>query len=321
MTNKQKYQNFCQEEFNIPIFSQPFWLDAVCGEENWDAILYEKRGVIIASMPYYIRKRYGISYITQPKFTQTLGPWIKYPKDMTYGKKLSFEKEVMNALIEQLEKLSVVFFQQSFNFKITNWLPFYWKGYSQTTNYTYRIEDISDVEKSFEHFHGSIKNNIRKSLKQGLTISFDLPAKDFYKLHKNSLQKKGKLLSFSFDLFSRIYETVYKNNCGRVIYATDQENNLHCAKLFIYDRNSAYYLISILDPDYRKSMSQTLLIYEALKYFSDKTKSFDFEGSMIESVEASNMKFGAVQTPYFRITKTYTKNPFLCFLINTKLKR
>jgi hypothetical protein len=316
LTNKYKYQKLCKEEFTIPIFSQPFWLDAVCGEENWDVILHEKGGVVIASMPYYIKKRFGVSFITQPKFTQTLGPWINYPENITYEKKLSYEKEVMYALIEQLEKLPVVYFLQQFSFKITNWLPFYWKGYSQMTNYTYRIEDISDIEKTLEHFHYSKKRYVRKSLRQDLTISFDLSAMDFYKLHKNSLLKKGQDISYSFDLFSRIYETVYKNNCGRVIYAMDQENNLHCAKLFIYDRNSAYYLISGTDPDYKKSHCSTRLFFEALKYLSDKTKSFDFEGSMIESVEESYRKFGTVQIPYFRITKTYTKNPFLRFLIN-----
>jgi len=317
LTNKQKYQELCKEELTIPILSQPFWLDAVCGEENWDIILCEENGGIIASMPYYIKKRYGISYITQPPFTKFLGPWINYPENISYEKKLSYEKKVMYDLIEQLEKLPVVYFLQQFSYNITNWLPFYWKGYSQTTNYTYRIEDISNIEKTLEQFHYSKKRYVRKSLKQDLKISFDLSANDFYKIHKDSLLKIGEKTGYSFDQVSRIYETVYKNNCGRVIYAMDQENNIHCAQLFIYDRNSAYYLISGNDPDYKKSHSSTRLFYESMKYLSDKTKSFDFEGSMIESVEESYRKFGTVQIPYFRITKMYTKNPILRFLINT----
>lgn len=47
MGNKSKYRNLCAVEKNIPIFSQDWWLDAVCGEENWDVIIIEKGGIIL----------------------------------------------------------------------------------------------------------------------------------------------------------------------------------------------------------------------------------------------------------------------------------
>ena len=43
------------------------------------------------------------------------------------------------------------------------------------------------------------------------------------------------------------------------------------------------------------------------KYAAGVTKHFDFEGSMIEGVERSYRAFGAIQTPYFSITKTNSK--------------
>ena len=59
MTNKEKYSEFCQKEKNIPIFSKDWWLDAVCGENNWDVALVEKGGQIMASMPYYTKNIKG----------------------------------------------------------------------------------------------------------------------------------------------------------------------------------------------------------------------------------------------------------------------
>jgi hypothetical protein len=44
MANKQKYRKFCKKEKNIPVFSKDWWLDAVCGEENWDVAIVEKGG-------------------------------------------------------------------------------------------------------------------------------------------------------------------------------------------------------------------------------------------------------------------------------------
>ena len=47
MTNKEKYYTFCDIEKTIPIFSQAWWLDAVCGDD-WDVCLVEKGNEIYA---------------------------------------------------------------------------------------------------------------------------------------------------------------------------------------------------------------------------------------------------------------------------------
>lgn len=49
--------------------------------------------------------------------------------------------------------------------------------------------------------------------------------------------------------------------------------------------------------------SAGLLIYEAIKFASQVTAKFDFEGSMLEPVERFFRAFGATQKPYFQIKK------------------
>ena len=122
MTNKQKYYTFCEIEKNIPIFSQAWWLDVVCGSD-WDVALVENHGEIISSMPYHIKKKASFKIITMPKLTQNMGPYIKYPDNQKYEKKLAFEKQVMTKLIDKLPVFDR--FSQNFNYNITNWQPFY----------------------------------------------------------------------------------------------------------------------------------------------------------------------------------------------------
>ena len=143
LTNREKYIKFCKKEKNIPIFSKSWWLDALCKEKNWGVALVENGNGIMASMPYYIKKKMIFTIITMPKQTQTMGPYIKYPDGQKYEKRLSFEKKIINELIAQLPKVDM--FIQDFHYNITNWLPFYWAGYKQSTSYTYVIEDISDI--------------------------------------------------------------------------------------------------------------------------------------------------------------------------------
>ncbi len=103
-------------------------MDAVCGETNWDVLIVEKGGKIVAFMPIYIKRKYGIKYISQPKATQLSGIHIIYPENQKYERRLSYEKEIMNEIIDQLENLDIAYYQQNFHYSVTNWLPFYWRG-------------------------------------------------------------------------------------------------------------------------------------------------------------------------------------------------
>lgn len=304
MTPKEKYRRLCKEEKTIPIFSKDWWMDAVCGENNWDVLIVEKDEQIIASMPIYIKKKFGFKYITQPQLTQMNGVYIKYPESQKYEKKLSYEKEIMSEIIEQLKGLGVYYYQQNFHYSVKNWLPFYWEGFQQTTRYTYVIDDLGDLEQIYNNFAHSKRKNINKS-KKIIEVKFDLSSAEFYQNHKMTLAKQNSQISYSYDLFKRIYDYSYERKSGKTIYAIDKEGNLHSALFIIWDHNSAYDLISTIDPDYRNSGSADLLVYEAIKYIANSTKKFDFEGSMIEGVENSFRKFGAVQKPYFTISKAF----------------
>src|SRR5699024_9271998 len=127
-----------------PIFSRDWWLDTVIGEDYWDVVIVEKNNEIIASLPYLHTRKLGFTISAMPKLTQNLGPWIKYPAnpDYLYANKIAFEKKILNQLICQLPEFS--YFNQNFNHKVTNWLPFYWNGYQQTTRYTYIIKKLED---------------------------------------------------------------------------------------------------------------------------------------------------------------------------------
>lgn len=316
-TNKEKYIRFCEENDFVPIFSQPWWMDAVCVDGYWDVLLYEKNGEVLGALPYYVKKRWGLSYVTQPQLTQNNGIVIKYPVNQKYEKKLSYEKEVMTALIEQLEKLPIAYYQQSFNCRYTNWLPFYWKGYKATTCYTYRINDISNVDDVYTNFEHSKRKNIKKATTL-VDVSFDLSAEEFYENHKMSLAKQHDKISYSFELFSRIYRAAYERNQGKVICCKDKGGQIHAALFVIWDSVAAYDLISTIDPDFRNSGAASLAVYEMIRYCSTKVNIFDFEGSMIEMVENSFRKFGAIQTPYFSIHKIETRNPILKLVFRLK---
>ena len=303
MTNKEKYYSFCEVDKYVPIFSQSWWLDTV-SENEWDVALVEKNGKIIASLPYFIKNNLCCKIITMPKLTKYMGPYIKYPSDQKYETKLSYEKTVMVELIDQLPKFDK--FSQNFNYSVSNWLPFYWKNFNQTTYYTYIINDISDANESISKFNYSKKKNIAKA-EEDINIVYDISDREFYDNHKMILAKQGEKISYDYSLFSKICSVAYKYNSARILAAYDEKGALHAAYFIVWDGISMYNLISTIDPDYRFSGASTLLIKEMIIFASSFLDKIDLAGSMIQSVEHSFRKFGAIQTPYSHITKTSSK--------------
>jgi hypothetical protein len=318
MTAKEQYKKLCEQETTIPIYSKPFWMDAVCGEDNWDVLLYEKGDEIVGALPYYVKKKFGLSYITQPKLTQTNGVWIKYPEGQTHRSRLAFEKEILTGIIDKLEQLPICFYRQSFQPSFTNWLPFYWKGYSQTTRYTYRIEDLKNYQEVYNNFSKVVRKNIRKAEPLAKIYESD-DIEKLYSLIVKTFERQGLSPSNSLPFIKRLDNACKINNARKIFFAEDENGNLHCGSYIVYDENCVYQLMSGTDPEYRQMEFKTLLIIKALKFASEEKKVFDFEGSMIEGIEEFFRKFGATQTPYFSINKIQTKNPLITMLIKKKL--
>jgi hypothetical protein len=313
-SNKEKYRKFCTTQKNIPIFSQDWWLDIVCGKDNWDVALIEKDSEIVATLPYFFKKKYVWKIITMPKLTQSISMHIVFPQDQKLlHKKISYENKIISELIDQLPKVD--YFIQCFNYNFKNWLPFFWKGYSQTTQYSFVIDDLNNLDNIFNNFSSAKRKNIKRAEKT-VEVKFDLSAKEFYDNHKMTLKKQKSKISYSFKMFKSLYDAAYKRKSGRTIYAIDNEKNLHCALFIIWDKNSAYDLISTIDPSFRNSGAASLLIKESIKFISDKTKKFDFEGRMDENISNSFRQFGAKQKQYFTISKCNSK--FLKIILSLK---
>ncbi|MDR1729494.1 MAG: GNAT family N-acetyltransferase [Prevotellaceae bacterium] len=306
-SNKPVYKQFCEKHPEIPLFSQYWWMEAVCAGRKWDVLFVRNAtGKIIASMPFEFKKKWGLRYILQPMLTQTSGIWIDYPEGQTENERLSYEKKICNNIISQLDTLKLAVFLQHFHFSFTNWLPFYWRGFSQTTRYTYRIPDISDLNNVFANFSDSNKRHIRKAEKE-LKVSFELSPEEFYEHKTRSLLPKGKKNECPKSLFLACYNASVARNQGMIIAIKDQAGNFQAGAFIVWDKQSAYYMIPFASPEFRSSGASSLLVWEALKFLSGKTKSFDFEGSMIENTENAYRRFGSIQTPYSRIRRSSSK--------------
>ncbi len=280
------------------IFRQPWWLDAVA-PGRWGEVVVNKGGELAARLPYVLKERFGLTVLTMPPLTQTLGPWLR-PSEGKYAKRLAVEKDLLAELIDKLPPHDR--FSQSFHFSITNWLPFYWRGFSQTTRYTYRLEDLGDGDKLWDEFAENVRRAVRKAEKT-VSVHADLDIDEFIKLNELTFSRQKMETPYTRDLVRRLDAACAERKARKIFYAIDSGGRVHAAVYIVWDRDSAYNLMLGSDPETRGSGASTLVMWDAIKFAATVTRSFDFEGSMIESVERSFRSYGARQVPYFHISR------------------
>ncbi|TXB65304.1 GNAT family N-acetyltransferase [Vicingus serpentipes] len=304
LSNKEKYKKFCEINNDVPLFMTYNWYNFLFNDVDWNVVLIEKGEELVGFLPYILSKKKTFNVINQPLLTPYQGVWLNYPKDQKYANKLGFEKEVITDLIKQLPKTDL--FQQKFSPQFTNWLPFYWKGFEQTTRYTYIINDLSSLSDVFSNFKENIRREIRKAEKK-LTISTITDVELLYQMKNEIYTANKSTYPISLDLLTMVYEFCKVNNSGEILTAKDEEDNIHSILFYVWDNSSAYYLQGVTADKFKTTGSMSLLLWEAISRSASKSKTFNFEGSMIESIERYFRAFGGVQTPYFEIKKTSSK--------------
>lgn len=300
MTDKDKYRQLCNKETNLPLFSRDWWLDTVCGETLWDVLLVEEKGKILASFPLYIPHQ-GI--ITMPPYTQTMGPWFApEPADAKYTRTLGKHQAICKVFTDALKIYP--HFLQYFSYRITDWLPFYWEGYKQTTRYTYLLNNIRDEQSLWENMSSNIRRNITKAKeKQGITVKKGIPVDDFLRIQALTFKRQQLSAPKEREILKKIISVCRQRNQGDLWGAYDDKGNLHAVAFIAWQESSAYYLAGGGDPELRASGAHSLVLWEGIRFTAQYTDLFDFEGSMIPGVERFFREFGAIQTPFFTITK------------------
>lgn len=288
------------------LFQERWWLDAIAPGE-WDEVVVKRGTEVAARLPFLRRRKFRRTWLIQPKLTPYLGPWLR-PTSAKLTNRLAETKELMAELIDALPPFDL--FRQCFAPEVGYWLPFYWRGFQQTTRYTYRLANLSDLDSVLAGFRHNIRVEIRKA-QQLLTICDDLGLDCFARVWGLTFERQGSRLPISKQLIDRLDDACEKRSCRKMFFARDKNGNVHAAAYLVWNKKCAYYLMGGGDPDLRTSGAGSLVLWETIKFAATVSEQFDFEGSMIEPIERFFRAFGGTPIPYFSIQKLSSCMRFL----------
>jgi len=314
--HKETYRAFANDH-DLPLFFQPWFLDAVCRDGIWAVSLaLDGGGNVSGIWPYYLKSSIGIETITLPSFTPYLGPLIFYPKDIEKSHSIrSYERKVLKELHDQLPIVARLIIQAHPSF--TNWRPLSWDGYRQSTRYTLRI----DLRKQKEDLRQDLKDKIRNQIAQAeklYHISDHTSSQKMHDLTLSTFQRQGKNVPYSYESFDHIWSAAETREVGTSLLAT--RNDIAEAGIFVIrDRDTAYLITTGRLSD-AHSGAVALLIWKSIEKMKEEgVEIFDFEGSMMKGVALFFDAFGGDLTPYHRITRTKTKYHRLLFQLFGKI--
>jgi len=303
MNNKKKYKEFANKNY-VPIYSQPWWLDAICGEDNWDVWLYEKGGNILAAMPYYVEMRGDYRYITKAPLTQNNGILFVHESNAKIQKIAHFEEKVIDNLSLWLDESGFDVYEQQYLHTFKNWQPFFWNGFKCVLRYSYLIEDTSDLAKVISNYSSNLRKNIKKGQKRCKEF-VELNADIFYREHEKIYSKQNLSCPFSYELWERLYLACKDHRCGKAFAIINPDNRISSLAFFAWDDKYVYFLMGGSIPELSEDNTFSLMMHHGIEMASEMGKAFDFEGSMIKRVAKAMREYGGIPTPYYRIRKIY----------------
>jgi hypothetical protein len=278
------------------VFCYSWWLTSIT-KSNFKILAVYDNDEIVAGIPLALDTHGKVNI---PPMTRTLGVLYKMQDYQSARKKISAERKWLSELLKYVVRDDFV--QMCMHHNFTDWLPFRWHGFSQTTRYTY----ILNYEKKtpgelWDNLDLRNRKIIRKSTKNGIRVETTDDFELIYRYESLSYERQGLKFEIPYNDL-KILDDASKERGNRIIFkAIDNTNQVHAVLYVAFNNKSAYALLSGSDPKLRKQGGHTLILWEAVRYFSGRVDCFNFGGSDIEKIESHLKGFGGTLTPYFHI--------------------
>ncbi len=298
---REKYCLFAAGAPDLPIFLEPYYLDAVCGPEHWSAALAYRGNEVAAALPFFLKKKWCWQYVAMPPLCRFLGPYL-----LPEYRAVRHEMPLLRALVADLPPLAA--FEQDFHYAAGNWLPFYWASFRQTTRYSYTAA-LTDLAALRANLAPDYRNNKLPKAAARVAIRRGGDLKQFYEVHNRSFERQGLRAPFSFALLERLNGALDTQGRREIFQAIDRDTGApHAVAYVIWDGRSAYLLLAGEDPALRSSGAGVLLAWEAMCFALEvlRVPTFDFLGSMLPAIERVRRQLGGQPKPYFRIRKEWS---------------
>lgn len=261
-------------------YAKSWYLDRIC--PHWDALVW---GDYLYIMPLVTNRKYGISYIYQPFFTQQLGVFSAF----------EVNPEIVNRF---LNAVPLVYRLADIKLNLGN-LPTT-TSYQYRKNITYHLSLARNHHEIQKSYNENTRRNIQKAKKNDIWISpvYEIP--QFIGFTKSNLKDKSpEITDAHYQALQNVVNYAVFHHEGELYGAWDSTNNLVAAAFFLNSNRKSIYLAASSNSAGMEQSAMFLLIDTFIRANSGQNRVLDFEGSNLPGIARFYAGFGAVPQVYY----------------------
>ncbi len=298
----QQWDTFIESSPQGALYALHGYASAVAAD--WQAAVVSKGERWLAVMPFVARQKLGLKYSLQPLFCQYWGVFFA-PLEGTAYAQLSQQRKCLEALLPVLQPFRLMKHRLSPHFP--DLLPFHWDQFSLHPRFTYTL----DIQRRKEDLWAALAPPLRRQIKKGEKLNLQFKETDNPQALLGLIARQHaaghdvlKGAKNGLILLQEVMNYLKTSGKGKLGIIENEEGHVLAAGLFGYFNATALYLIGSYDPEHRDTGAMSQLMWQAIgKAKEKKCQTFDFEGSMIASIEGFFRKFGTRPQTYFEISK------------------
>ncbi len=283
------------------VFNDPAWLSLFGNHLSLYGI-FDVQDRLFGAFTLWHTYLYGLKYLKNPLTTPHCALIFRNPAETPY-KRNTFEKSVHTCVAGFLKSQPAAIIQFNLPTGVTDGQPYLWKGFKVSPAYTYQLDLNPPIHETFSGFDAKLRSDIAKAEKDGIVVKKVEDMAGVRSLVKKTIDRKTKDVSIS--LIDKILSEFAKpsNSFAFVAYNADQPV---AATFCVYDGTTAYYILGGFDSENRYRGAAASTILASIQHAREiGLQIFDFEGSMIPSIEAFFRGFGGELVPKYSVHRAW----------------
>jgi len=265
--------------------------------------IYEN-GVLCGGFLLYKERKWGVRCLVTPPITPNVGPFfVAFASSDHPRANLERERKIAELLAGFLSSQNAPVVSVCFSETLRDMRPFLWIGFKVSPQYSYVLNLEQSLDEMWSGFSSKVRNDIRRAERDGIRVENSSDWSIVYEMICDLAEHRK--LPIDVQTTARILNSFADetNSFDLVAYS---EGKIIASLFCVRNQNTCYMLF--LNRDFRASQrgATSLLVWRALAYAKEiGLQWFDFEGSMLPSVERYFRGFGGELRTYFRVSKAF----------------
>ncbi|MBN8703409.1 MAG: GNAT family N-acetyltransferase [Bacteroidetes bacterium] len=284
--DKKRWDKAITESFNSSVLALSWYLDST--NPKWQALVFNDYEAVF---PLSVGKKFGVSYLYQPHFTNYF--------DVYTSNKSIYTKLLQEALVKITSDYKFI----DVNIPTVGYLG----QVKLTAKHSQMLQLNQSHSDSVKKYSENTVRNIKKAQKNIFALHTAIEAEDFVRLFKKYTHKKiSAYNSKEYKMMIEIMKQSTANGVGK-IYVLKKEQEVIAASYYLVWQNRVLYFKGFTTEVGKSIGAMHYIMDKVIKEYQNKDFVLDFGGSNVDSVARFNKGFGAVDYTYLNFK--YNKLP------------